>query len=35
MSSDDFITQLEAMDTPVGETSSKMLNRQSTANLKF
>lgn len=34
MSSDDFINQLEAMDTPVGETSSKMLNRQSIANLK-
>ena len=34
MSSDDFLNQLEAMDTPVDETSSKMLNRQSTANLK-
>ena len=34
MSSDDCLNQLEAMDTPVDETSSKMLNRQSTANLK-
>ena len=35
MSDDDIINQLEAIDSPVGETSSKMLNRQSTANLKF